>query len=115
MNKRTLNLPKYNSFFLLGPRQVGKSTLVRETFSGNDVMFYDLLESDQYLRLQTSPWLLRGEVQSREPHKKRIIIDEIQRVPELLNEVHAILENTPLPPQFILSGSSARKLKRLKD
>jgi len=113
MNKRTLNLPQLNSFFLLGPRQVGKSTLIRETFSADDVMFYDLLESDQYFRLQASPWLLRGEVQSRPSHKKRVVIDEIQRIPELLNEVHAMLESTPTPPQFILSGSSARKLKRL--
>ena len=111
MISRTLKLPAQQSFFLFGPRQVGKSTLIRATFPEESSMTYNLLRTDEYMRLKASPTLFREEVLARLPEITHIIIDEVQRIPELLNEVHHILES-PNPPFFVLTGSSARKLKR---
>lgn len=111
MIERSLEVPKNRSFFLFGPRQTGKSTLLRALFSENITIYYDLLKSDEYLRLSAKPNLFREEVLSREKHLTHIFVDEIQRIPDLLNEIHYMLEK-PNAPYFIMSGSSARKLKR---
>lgn len=111
MIKRFLNLPNNKSFFLFGPRQTGKSTLLKEVFKESTTLYYDLLKTDEYLRLSTNPSLFREEVLSREQAITHIVVDEIQRIPDLLNEIHFMLEN-PNAPYFIMSGSSARKLKR---
>ena len=108
---RRLKLPAHHSFFLFGPRQTGKSTLLRLTFSADKIIYYDFLKSEEHIRLSANPHLFRQEVASRGPRIKYVIVDEIQRIPQLLNEIHHILEN-PSPPYFCLSGSSARKLKR---
>ncbi len=105
-------LPPKHSFFIFGPRQTGKSTLLRSTFPEKGVLYYDLLKSEEYLRLTARPGLFREEVASREKKITHVIVDEIQRIPALLNEIHYLLENTPAAPYFCLSGSSARKLKR---
>lgn len=111
MFKRILNmhLPEGQSAFLWGARQTGKSSYLSRHFPKATV--YDLLDTYQLVRLTKSPWLLREEVNALSKHelKQPIIIDEIQKVPELLNEVHWLIEN--LHAQFILCGSSARKLK----
>ena len=111
---RLLQLPSGNSFFLFGPRQTGKSTLLRQTFSEKESLSYDLLQSETYNRLAARPELLRLEVEAvaRKGNIKRILIDEVQRVPDLLNEVHYLIEKYP-DIKFALSGSSARKLKRV--
>ncbi|MBN2342361.1 MAG: ATP-binding protein [Deltaproteobacteria bacterium] len=92
------------SCFLFGPRQTGKSMLMRHVLPQARV--YNLLRSDLFLRLSANPSQLRQEVQPGE----LVIIDEIQRIPELLNEVHYCIEEKHA--RFLLSGSSARKLRR---
>ena len=112
MFKRRLDLPRNKSFFLFGPRQTGKSTLLKKTFSEKESIYYDLLKSDEYTRLAANPSLFRDEVLARDKDKKYIIVDEVQRVPQLLDEVQSIMTSSEKPPVFCLSGSSARKLKR---
>lgn len=111
MVHRTIKLPKDRSFFLFGPRQVGKSSLLKTLFSSDTTALYDLLDSDLYFQLLARPALLKEQINKLDKNITHIIIDEIQRVPELLNIVHQIIESNK-PRTFILSGSSARKLKR---
>ncbi len=107
-----LNLSSEETCFLWGPRQTGKSTLLRNLFP--DARTYDLLLSDQYRRFIADPSILRQECEAkglnRTNQKTPIIIDEVQKVPELLDEIHWLIENRGL--RFILCGSSPRKLKR---
>jgi predicted AAA+ superfamily ATPase len=110
--KLDLNLSFEESCFLWGPRQTGKSTLLKFLFP--KAKYYDLLLSDQYRRLISDPSLLRQECEasglSGENQRFPIIIDEVQKIPELLDEIHWLIENRRL--RFILCGSSPRKLKR---
>lgn len=103
------DLPKKQSAFLWGARQTGKSYFLRHYFTHS--MYYDLLNTHEVIRLTRSPYLLREEILAldKKAQLHPIIIDEIQKVPELLNEVHWLIENANI--QFILCGSSARKLK----
>lgn len=96
-----------DSIFLWGARQTGKSTLLMQRFP--EAKYYDLLESDLYERFRRQPSLLRNEL-SMIDSKTLIIIDEIQKIPELLDEVHWLMSRRNM--RFILSGSSARKLRR---
>lgn len=96
-----------DSAFLFGARQTGKSTLLQSRFP--DAMYIDLLKSEVYERYRRSPELLRTDV-GLIPKEKLIIIDEVQKAPSLLDEVHWLMVNEGR--RFILSGSSARKLKR---
>ena len=93
------------SHFLFGPRQTGKTFLVRRALPG--VRVYDLLDSAVYLALSQRPGRLAEEL---EPGEKSVVIDEVQRLPELLNEVHRLIEQRGI--RFLLTGSSARKLRR---
>lgn len=95
------------SYFLFGARQTGKSTLLWELFP--EAAFYDLLENNTFERLQRNPSLLRQDLEMLEPGTL-VIIDEIQNLPELLNEVQWLMVRKG--HRFILSGSSARKLRR---
>lgn len=103
------DLPDKQSAFLWGARQTGKSYFLKHYFK--EAVYYDLLDTHETIRLLKEPYLLRQEVLALDKQKlsKPIIIDEIQKVPDLLNEVHWLIENTKA--QFILCGSSARKLK----
>lgn len=92
------------SAFLFGPRQVGKSTLVRDQFSNGPII--NLLKSEEYLSLSADPSRLRTIVDPG----KITVIDEIQRIPELLNEVHYLIEDRGA--RFLMTGSSARKLRK---
>ncbi|MBI5605730.1 MAG: ATP-binding protein [Deltaproteobacteria bacterium] len=107
-----LSLASKTSCFLWGPRQTGKSTLLRERFP--DSKRYDLLLSEEYRRLLHQPSLLREECLSLlkrgELKDRLIILDEVQKIPDLLDEIHWLIENKGI--RFILCGSSARKLKR---
>lgn len=109
MFKRRLRLPvrPEDSFFLWGPRQCGKSTLVRERYPKAPIL--DLLSSDDFARYTRRPGLLRDEFRDSPPGTL-VLIDEIQKVPALLDEVHWLIENRGLV--FGLCGSSARKLRR---
>jgi predicted AAA+ superfamily ATPase len=95
------------STFLWGARQTGKSTLLKAMFPEND--YFDLLLAEEYNRFQRNPSLLR-EILEAAPLKNPVIIDEIQRIPDLLNEVQWLIVNRNR--QFILSGSSPRKIVR---
>lgn len=111
MFKRHLVLPRpgTETFFLWGPRQTGKSTLLRETY-GQD-RWVDLLKADEFRRYLARPERLRQELEAEPPGPRaQIVIDEIQKVPALLDEVHWLIENRGL--HFALCGSSARKVKR---
>ncbi|MFO1257933.1 MAG: AAA family ATPase [Gammaproteobacteria bacterium] len=107
--KCQIDLPSKRSAFLWGARQTGKSNFLKNHFK--DSIYYDLLDTHETLRLSKAPYLLREEILSLDTEhlSKPIIIDEIQKVPNLLNEIHWLIENTTA--QFILCGSSARKLK----
>jgi uncharacterized protein len=105
---RIMNLnqiTKSKSAFLLGPRQTGKTSLIKEQLSDHRII--DLLKSDIFLEFQRAPEKLRALDTSE---GELVIIDEIQRVPALLNEVHYLIENRN--NRFLLTGSSARKLRK---
>lgn len=93
------------SHFLFGPRQTGKTFLVRQRLP--DVRVYDLLDSEVFLTLSRQPGRLAEELTSGE---RIVVIDEIQRLPDLLNEVHRLIETRGI--RFLLTGSSARTLRR---
>jgi predicted AAA+ superfamily ATPase len=106
MYQRLLDLPgllKRKSFFLFGPRMTGKTTLIRQTLG--DVHFFDLLRRDHFRRLVKNPGLLA----ELDPGKTTVI-DEIQKLPGLLDEVHRLIEGRGM--RFLMTGSSARKLRR---
>ena len=106
MFKRKINLPELlenNSYFLFGPRGTGKSYLIRETLENYN--YINLLDSKVYLRLKSRPYEIEAMID-----ENLVAIDEIQRIPELLNEVHRLIEEKSI--RFLLTGSSARKLRR---
>ncbi len=115
MIQRYLQLPVNNSFFLFGARQTGKSTLIKSTFPAETSLHYDFLNSETCRRLTANPELLRTEVHGALSSRKisHVIIDEVQKNPSILDEVHSLIES-PLSISFVLSGSSARKLKRAR-
>ena len=106
MLKRILKVPE-QSFFLLGPRGSGKSTWLRSMFP--DAHVIDLLSEETYQRLLSTPGRFADEIRPISAGRW-VIVDEVQRLPELLNEVHRFMEEKQL--NFVLCGSSARKLKR---
>ena len=97
------------SFFLFGPRSTGKTTLIRQQLAGKAAII-DLLDSRYFLRLTSAPHELESII-AADP-ADIVVIDEIQRIPELLNEVHRLIETQKIT--FLLTGSSARKLRRGK-
>jgi len=106
MYKRKLQKPT-GSIILFGPRGTGKSTWVEQHFRG--AAYYDLLNSREVLRLERRPDLLFDEQKHLAPGSW-VIVDEVQKVPALMDEVHRLIEKQQL--RFVLCGSSARKLKR---
>ena len=106
--ERKLNLKetlKKKSCFLFGPRQTGKSSLIRHDFAKYQV--YNLLDNETYIKLSHSPQRLREELHT---NQKIVIIDEIQKIPTLLDEIHLMIEEYGV--KFLLTGSSARKLRK---
>ena len=103
----SLNEASTESIFFWGARQTGKSTLLKQLFP--DAHYYDLLLSDEYSRLRFRPALLREECEMLD-EGELVIIDEVQKIPALLDEVHWLITEHNL--RFILCGSSARKLRR---
>lgn len=115
MFHRALNTSINNSFFLFGARGTGKSTYIQAQFTAEDTLFFDLLDPESESLLLLKPNRLTELIKARGAGIKRVVIDEIQKLPKLLNIVHQQIEETKragLPVQFILTGSSARKLKR---
>ena len=111
MFKRNLPLPSpgEETFFLWGPRQTGKTTLLRQRYP--NARWIDLLKADEFRRYMTNPERLREEIDAvGRPANGQVVIDEIQKVPALLDEAHWLIENRGL--HFALCGSSARKVRR---
>jgi predicted AAA+ superfamily ATPase len=113
MVKRLLNLSTSQSFFLFGARGTGKTSLVKSHFEVNqrpqEVLYLDLLNLDLEAKYQLDPEMLFKELSALSPKTKTVIIDEIQKVPRLLDVIHRKIEDSHL--RFVLTGSSARKLK----
>jgi predicted AAA+ superfamily ATPase len=109
MFTRRLRLPApgTETFFLWGPRQTGKTTLLQATYPA--AFWIDLLKAEEYRRYVQNPELLRGELAAR-PAIRQVVIDEVQKVPQLLDEAHWLHERRGI--RLALCGSSARKVKR---
>ena len=105
IRKQNFNSLDIESAFLWGPRQTGKSTLLKQLFP--ESTYFDLLLNNEYDRFLRNPSLLR-EILTTNSLKTPVIIDEIQRIPALLNEIHWLIVNKNI--QFILSGSSPRNI-----
>ncbi|MCX6123438.1 MAG: AAA family ATPase [Proteobacteria bacterium] len=109
MVQRSLNLSTSNSFFLFGPRGTGKTTLILEQFSDKNTNLYlDLLDIELMDQLLLNPLRFREIIDSPEHKAKRVIIDEVQKFPKILDIVHSQIRDRKR--QFILTGSSSRKL-----
>jgi predicted AAA+ superfamily ATPase len=118
--KLSKSLGKKTSALLFGARGVGKTRLCSAYLnkleaSGENVLRYDLLQNDTYQRFLKRPELFRGEVESHLQKAKSalVFVDEVQKVPAILDEVHSLYERFQGRVRFLLSGSSARKLRRL--
>lgn len=116
MYPRLCHLPENNSFFLFGARGTGKSTLLRQSqfLTGADTLWIDLLDPATLERYALTPAFLSEQLKAR-PETRWVVIDEVQRLPELLNLAHWHIEDSKRrgqPIYFALTGSSARKLKR---
>ena len=105
-----IDLPPAQSAFLWGPRKTGKTTYLRKEFPKS--LVYDFLKTDLFFELSKQPSLLREQILAQPDRilEQPVILDEAQKIPQVLNEVHWLIENKKL--RFILCGSSARKLKR---
>ena len=110
MFQRLLKPSLSQSFFLFGPRGTGKTTFLKGFFQDKPSRWIDLLDAEQEERYALDRGLLYRELISLRPKKLWIVIDEIQKIPSLLDTVHRLIEETSL--QFALTGSSARKLKQ---
>jgi len=107
-----IDLRQHRSAFLWGPRKTGKSTFLKTRFPRS--LYYDFLKTDLFLEFSKKPSLLRERLLAKDEDdlKHEVILDEVQKVPQILDEVHWLIENKGL--RFLLCGSSARKLKRGK-
>ena len=97
------------SLFLFGPRQTGKSSYIKNQLAESKLS-WTLLDSELYRDLSIRPSLLKNTLRAKGINDGVVVLDEIQWLPELLNEVHMIIEETDI--HFLLTGSSARKLKK---
>jgi predicted AAA+ superfamily ATPase len=109
--ERRINLAlllQKSSLFLFGPRGVGKTTLIRNTLK-DDALVIDLLRSQYSNQLLRDPSLLESMIDAAPRQNRVVVIDEIQKIPALLDEVHRLIEERDI--RFLLTGSSARRLK----
>ena len=106
----SIELPQGQSAFLWGPRKTGKTTYLKERFP--ESIYYDFLKTDLFFEFSRRPYLLREQLLAKDRNRLKyfIILDEVQKIPQILDEVHWLIDNKKL--SFILCGSSARKLKR---
>ncbi len=110
MIPRLYNLSKSNSFFLFGPRGVGKTTLIKQQFPPHKALYIDLLDDNLVDQLMLDFSRFSALIDHPENKNKAIIVDEVQRIPKILNVVHQQIQQKKR--QFILTGSSSRKLKQ---
>lgn len=113
MYNRLIKIPSKIPIILLGPRQTGKSTYIKNYLRGKKYFSIDLLDHDLFVKYQLNPEQLKKDVafQVERELVKYVVIDEIQKIPELLNVIHSLIEKK-YSCQFILTGSSARKIKK---
>ncbi len=114
MFHRLINLSNAHSFFLFGARGCGKTTLLRQLYSEKDTYFIDLLDLEQEAKFIQAPETLAYLIDSLSSKYRRVVIDEIQKAPKLLDVIHQKIEQGKRKKkllQFIMTGSSARKLK----
>ena len=112
MFTRALKLPIKRSFFLFGARSTGKSTLLKSSFQESEAHFIDLLLPSVEERFSRRPQDLLAELAALAPSIQWVVLDEVQKVPKLLDVVHHVMENTDQKISFALTGSSGRKLRR---
>ena len=110
MIRRLCNFTKSNSFFLFGPRGAGKTTLILDQFSSEKAVYVDLLEIDLMDQLLMDPSRFKQIIDSPENYHKSVIVDEVQKFPRILDVVHSQIQSRKR--QFILTGSSSRRLKQ---
>ena len=114
MIRRLLNIPKNKSFFLFGPRGTGKTTLIEQVYlpayPPDQVWSLTLLDPDTEEAYRRRPALLKEHIEAMQPRPALVFIDEVQKIPQLLDVVHFLIEKYKIT--FALTGSSARKLKR---
>lgn len=110
MIPRLLQLPTNRSYFLFGPRNTGKSTLINKLYTPQNSLIFNLLDSNLEDRFARNPAELSNIVNALPEHITNIVIDEIQKIPKLLDIIHYLIETTK--KNFIMTGSSARKLKQ---
>ena len=110
---RSINIEKIlqnRSLFLFGPRQTGKTSYIRSELNIPADRFYNLLDNRLLFRILADTSIIRQEIEARDLSNCVVCIDEIQKCPQLLNEVHLLIEERNI--RFLLTGSSARKIKR---
>lgn len=110
MFPRLLTVSKKRSFFLFGARNTGKSTFLRQHFNSEETLWCDLLDPEEEERFLRRPNTLVERVQGAPKTVTHVVIDEVQKVPKLLDVVHKLMGETS--KIFVMTGSSARKLKR---
>jgi len=110
MFKRLFNLPleSKDSFFIFGPRGTGKTAWIKNHLKSEDYLYFDLLDSQTFRTLSAHPERLAQQIPRG--YRVRVVIDEVQKIPELLDEAHRLIESRHY--RFLLTGSSARKLKQ---
>ncbi|MDR1908006.1 MAG: AAA family ATPase, partial [Holosporales bacterium] len=91
--KRSLSLPLNQNILLFGARNTGKSTLLRHTFNSQQSLWIDLLDYEEEERYRRNPARLISEVQALDDSVTHVVIDEVQKLPQLLNAVHYLIEN----------------------
>jgi predicted AAA+ superfamily ATPase len=109
--ERSITLPRDYSFFLFGARGTGKTALLTRIFDESETLYINLLSPQEEFRFIKNPEELRQLVLGSNPKIKYIVIDEIQKVPKLLDVVHLLIETDKSDKRFVLTGSSARKLR----
>ncbi len=110
MIQRTCNFPDSNSFFLFGPRGSGKTTLLTQKYTPLDALFVDLLDIELFDQFMLDPNRFSALINQKEHLHKRVIVDEVQKFPKILDVIHSQIQKTKR--QFILTGSSSRRLKQ---
>lgn len=110
MIPRLLDLPMLQSYFLFGPRNTGKSTLIKNHYNSNNRIVFDLLDPSLEDRFSRNPAELINIVKALPENIKYIVIDKVQKIPKLLDIIHHLIESTD--KFYVMTGSSARKLKQ---